>query len=240
MSLKIGNEEIERIGSNCKTKFFKFVGIHLDEHLSWDFQINHVCSKLSSGNFAISRAKHFVPRQVRMSMYNSFFKCYCDFGILAWGGVKPSKIHKIVQLQKKCIRNVAGKGHRTHADPLFSAFRALKFEDMFKYSCATFMHKYVQSRVPSSFHGFLNALPPPNRTNGFHLDLTQNKFLEQFPTFFLPKIWNKLPLNLKNMESHGCFKREMQTLLLSSYPPEYKCSDKKCPDCRPQVIYLAR
>ena len=160
LSLKIGNEEIERIGSNCKTKFFKLVGIHLDEHLSWDFQINHVCSKLSSGNFAISRAKHFVPRHVRMSMYNSFFKCYCDFGILAWGGVKPSKIHKIVQLQKKCIRNVAGKGHRTHADPLFSAFRALKFEDMFKYSCATFMHKCVQSRVPSSFHGFLNALPP--------------------------------------------------------------------------------
>ena len=28
--LKIGNEKIERIGENCKTKYFKFVGIHLD------------------------------------------------------------------------------------------------------------------------------------------------------------------------------------------------------------------
>ena len=32
--LKIGTEVIERIGNNCKTKYFKFVGIHLDEHIS--------------------------------------------------------------------------------------------------------------------------------------------------------------------------------------------------------------
>ena len=32
LNLKIGDEKIERIGSDCKTKYFKFVGHHLDEY----------------------------------------------------------------------------------------------------------------------------------------------------------------------------------------------------------------
>ena len=32
--LTLGNQEIERIGEDCKTKSFKFVGIFLDEYLT--------------------------------------------------------------------------------------------------------------------------------------------------------------------------------------------------------------
>ena len=73
LSLKIGDEEIERIGTDYKTNFFKFVGIHLDEHLTWEHHIKHVFSKLSSCNFAIASAKKFLPRNVHLTMYNSFF-----------------------------------------------------------------------------------------------------------------------------------------------------------------------
>ena len=41
-NLKIGNENIERIGNNCKTKSFKFVGIHLDEYVTWEHSQNLV------------------------------------------------------------------------------------------------------------------------------------------------------------------------------------------------------
>ena len=68
LSLSIGDEKIERIGSECKKKSFKFVGIHLDEFLTWDQHINHVYSKLASGNYAIVRAKNFLPRRVRLTM----------------------------------------------------------------------------------------------------------------------------------------------------------------------------
>ena len=72
--LKIGNEIIERIGENCKTKYFKFVGIHLDEHINWKYQINHVHAKLASANYAISSSKHFLPRKIRLTLYNSLFR----------------------------------------------------------------------------------------------------------------------------------------------------------------------
>ena len=40
LNLEIGNKKIERIGSECKNKSFKFVVHHLDEFLTWNFQIN--------------------------------------------------------------------------------------------------------------------------------------------------------------------------------------------------------
>ena len=64
LKLSIGEEIVERIGSNCKKKFFKFVGHHLDEFLSWDHQINHVQSKLASANYAISNVKNFLPKNI--------------------------------------------------------------------------------------------------------------------------------------------------------------------------------
>ena len=34
LSLSIGGEIIERIGNDCPTKYFKFVGVNIDENLS--------------------------------------------------------------------------------------------------------------------------------------------------------------------------------------------------------------
>ena len=154
LKLFINNEEIERIGNDTKDKCFKFVGIRLDENLSWDHQVSHVHSKLASGCFAISTAKNFLPRNIRLTMYNSFFRSHCEFGILAWGGIKASKLHKITMLQKKCVRNVIGRGHRSHCDPIFSALELLKFGDLFKYNWSKFMHKLKYGKVPPSFHNF--------------------------------------------------------------------------------------
>ena len=100
LNLQIGNEKIERIGDDCKDNFFKFVGIRLDEHLTWSHQINHIHSKLASGNYAISQTKKFLPKKIRITIYNSLFRSHMEFGILAWGGISASKLDKVTKLQK--------------------------------------------------------------------------------------------------------------------------------------------
>ena len=85
----------------------------MDESLNWDFQINHVYSKLASANFAISTSKNFLPKKIRLTLYNSLFKSHLEFGILAWGGVKETQLKKITTLQKNAseILRERGIGH---------------------------------------------------------------------------------------------------------------------------------
>ena len=119
----------------------------------------------------------------------------------------PGKLKKITTLQKKCIRNVAGKGHRSHTGPLCAALNILKFEDLYRYNCLNFMHRYVTNRQPSSFIDFFSPFPNPNRTKGFHEDKLRLVFLSQFPTYQLPKLWNLTCLTNKQIESHKVFKK---------------------------------
>ena len=44
-TLKFGNVILERIGSDCPTKNFKFLGHILDDKLVWDDHISHVIKK---------------------------------------------------------------------------------------------------------------------------------------------------------------------------------------------------
>ena len=92
LNLNIGGEKIDRIGSDCKEKFFKFVGHHLDEYLTWEHQINHVHSKLAGSNYAIACLKNIAPIKIRMTLYNSLFRSHLEFGILSWGCLSSNKL----------------------------------------------------------------------------------------------------------------------------------------------------
>ena len=57
----------------------------------------------------------------------------------------------------------------------------------------------------------------PNRTNGYKTDILKTHFLYQFPTFYLPKIWNELTLNLKLTSSYKTFKKEVYEMSIDKY-----------------------
>ena len=168
--LKIGDEKIERIGNGCKTSFFKFVGILLDEFLDWKSHTAHVSTKISSGNFILNTCKNFLPIHIRKNIYNSLVRSHLEFGILSWGNALPSQLQKIKTLQKKCVRNVAGKDFNSHTDPLFKKLDILKLEDLILYNSLTFMHKLFLGKQPDSFIDFFK------KTNNFDSDTNRNKY----------------------------------------------------------------
>ena len=234
---------VERIGSNCKNKYFKFVGHHLDEFLTWEHQINHVHGKLASGNYAIARTKFILPQNIKLTLYNSLFRSHLEFGILAWGGVPPAKLKGIINLQKKCVRNVSGKKYRSHTDPIFSSLNLLKFPDIFNYNCTLFMHKIILGTQPESFAGMFAPLGtgPSSRTTNFQTLIAKNKFSNQFPSIFLPRIWNSNKLEHKKVHTqgpctkkfiHGKLKKSVYNSMIAEYNPNVHCHDPECPDCR--------
>ena len=99
--LKIGNQTIEQIGTNCEEKYFKFVGHVLDDKLSWDGHIEHIAKKLASANFAINSSKNFLPPQIRKTLYYRLFDSHLNFGNILWGCTKTKNIKRVETLQKK-------------------------------------------------------------------------------------------------------------------------------------------
>ena len=122
--------------------------------------------------------------------------------------------------------------HRSHSDTLFSSLNILKFQDLFNYNCSTFMYNYTSNKLPDSFENIFSPLAVPNRTNSFIIDKTKTKFLEKFPSFFLPKIWNSNSTDIKNSSSLSELKRGLKNNIIASYPPGIRCNSATCPDCK--------
>ncbi len=84
---KIDNVNIERVSE------FNFLGLALDEHLTWKCHINKLSNKISQCMGILNSLKCFLP------IYNSLVLSHLNFGILLWG----FKCDKIVKLPKKVL-----------------------------------------------------------------------------------------------------------------------------------------
>ena len=52
---------------------FNFLGVALDEFLSWYAHINNLCKKLVQTNGILSKLRHYIPQKTCISVYFSLF-----------------------------------------------------------------------------------------------------------------------------------------------------------------------
>ena len=227
-NLQLNGKKIERIGEDCKEKYFKFLGMRIDEFMTWKYHIDHVSSKISVGNSILNRTKNLLPLNVRKTLYCSLIKSQLSYGILFYGNNASGQ--KIELIQKKCIRNISKEGYISHSDPMFAKLRLLKFKDILRLESLIFMYKYTKNLHPNSLIGMFKFLSNANRTNSFEVSKINSKFLESFPSTFLPKKWNSLPLDLKRTPKLISFKNHIKNKIISEYEI-FKCKKRNCYSC---------
>lgn len=226
--IKIDNNFLERIGDDLKTKSFKFVGVHIDENLSWTYHIQKVKAKLSFINQQISKVKNILPTDTLLTLYNCLFKPQIEYCIIAWGGVPNRFLKGIINAQKKCVRNILCKKYLSHTEPLFKKLSILKFEDLFNYNCLLFMHKYVHCNLSTEIFKMANSV----RTKNIVTEKCKLKSLEFLPSYYLPHRWNTCTNDLKNETNSKSFKNLIHSTMEAKYSKSTKnCGNSFCPDC---------
>ena len=63
----------------------KYLGILLDEHLSWTKQVNWVNSKLNQTIRILSKLRHITSLPVLKIVYHSLFGSHLQYGAQLWG-----------------------------------------------------------------------------------------------------------------------------------------------------------
>ena len=102
IQIKINDQPIERIGNNMNNKAFKFLGIHIDENITWKSHINYICTKISPSNYIINKVKNVLPKFCLLTLYQSIIQCHINYGLHLWGS--SSSIERITKLQKNlCV-----------------------------------------------------------------------------------------------------------------------------------------
>ena len=212
----------------------KFLGICLDDTLTWQKHISYLSSKLARSIYIINRVKNVLPHSALLSLYYALFHSHIMYGIQLWGHSAPAK--KIYNMQKKIVRIINNKSYRSHTDPLFKKCQLLKLEDLYTLQVALFMHDYKYDRLPPSFTDIFqkNTFLHGRHANNFPRYRPRTLFTANLPRHNFPKTWNDLNPDLKNISSRNIFKRQLKTQFLNHYNSKVKCKFQNCPDCFPK------
>ena len=107
--------------------YFNFLGIMLNETLSWKSHIDIVSNKISKVIGILYGLKHVFPEYVLFTPHNSLIVSYINYGLLLWG----VDCHKLQSLQKKAIRFMTNSSYIAHTTPLLIKHGLLHVHDMF-------------------------------------------------------------------------------------------------------------
>ena len=80
----------------------KFLGLTIDDTLSWKQHIEQVLNKMCTACYALRNIKHIVPIDTLRVIYFTHIHAIINYGIIFWGS--SSHANKVFILQKKIIR----------------------------------------------------------------------------------------------------------------------------------------
>ena len=78
------NVNNKNIPLECK-KYIKYLGIVIDNNLSWRYHIDYIAVKISKSVGMIAKLRHFVPLHTLLNIYRSLILPYLTYGLIIWG-----------------------------------------------------------------------------------------------------------------------------------------------------------
>ena len=214
ISLLLDNKCITR-----KTRV-KFLGVFLDENLTWKPHINHVCKKISKSIGIIYRARFYLLASTKLSMYYTLIYPYLSYCNTAWSSTYVSNLSCIFLLQKRIVRVLTNSNYRAHTAPLFSKLKILSIYQLNSFHIGKFMYSYHNQLLPPSFRNLFTTnieIHEYNTRNASsyraHACRTN---IKQFTILFQgPKLWNSLPEFVRGAQTINCFRNRILKYLLN-------------------------
>ena len=222
--IKMGNVFLKKV------KSVKYLGVMLDENVTWGEQIKYLSTKLSRSAGIFSKLRYYLSKEMLIRVYHALFNSHLQYGILCWGNINATTWRRIEVLQNKAIRYISRAPRRYRLDNYYLNYRILKARELYDLETAKFMHGHFSENLPRCFRTFFHFEENPVtrysvRLNSERINSECTKYAmpiyrtsrgQRSIRYHGPKIWNKLPVSFHNL-SKIQFKKKYKNLILSKY-----------------------
>ena len=142
LKIKIDGKKI------APSKFVKYLGIYLDNFLSWQQQEQDMRSRLSRATGMLCKIRHYVNFDILKMIYHGIFASILNYGSLIWG--QHSRIvGRLQTIQNKAIRYMTFKSKRTTVLPLFKESGILTLSDYIVLQNCLFAYNCINGTLPT-------------------------------------------------------------------------------------------
>ena len=199
------DEEIKRVYD------IKFLGAFIDDKLSWNSHVNHICSTISK-SIGVLYKLQFLPQNILKMLYYSFVSVHIKYCSIVWGFTTKKNIDRIHKLQKRSIRLITNSSYLAPSKPLFLKMKILPVQEFISLESMIFMFKVSNNVLSEVFHNHFTlncSIHNYNTRNAKNIHTPLNRISKTQSSIFYhgPILWNTLPPTLKSSKTLRQFKR---------------------------------
>lgn len=171
--------------------------------MSWKTHVNSVCTKLNKFSYALYMLRKVSNQDALLNAYHAYVGSTLSYGVLYWGYSTDKEI--AFKAQKKCIRSICGLRQTDSCKQHFISLKILTLPSLFIYLASILVKSNITSYDTLTSSRLKNTLR--NKTS--HTRAYRNS------VFCMSiKIYNKLPIDIKNINSIIVFKRKLKDMLI--------------------------
>ena len=136
ITISINDENIKQVKNTT------FLGIVIDECLTWNDHLDLVAKKVIKSTGVIVKIRHFTTLNALKLIYYALVYPYLIYGNLIWGNTYKKRIQKSINIKKKSVRLMTFKSYLEHSEPIFKELKILDIYKINDYLTSLFMFQY--------------------------------------------------------------------------------------------------
>ena len=207
--LQIKKHKVERV------KSIKFLGVLLDENLSWKDHTKYIENKVTKNIGLLYRAKIFLDKNSLLTHCLFVYSHLFDYTNFSWGSTNRTNLEKLLSQQKHAVRIINNRTRFDHTNELFKSQKILNIYKLNILSVAVFMYQIRNKAAPLTFSGSFEKICHGYPTNFSQFNykikktaLSKSKFRISFRW---PSVWNNFLQNSKKgIQSLPLFKSKLK------------------------------
>ena len=150
--ISIDSNLVSRVPSN------KYLGVLLDEKLTFQIHIDYICKKACAGIGTLRRIKPFVPLCTLVTLYRSLIEPYFDYCSPLWDTCGKQLKDKLPQIQNCAGRVITGSSYDVRSVDVLNNLNWKTLETRRFHTKATLMYKILNDLSAPQ----LSNSPPPS------------------------------------------------------------------------------
>ena len=210
LNIKVNDTTISQVSSQ------KLLGLYIDEHLNWSTHIDHLCKLISSKISLLQQLSNYVPTHAQKLFYQGFILPLLDYGCVTWGSTSSTNINRLSKLQKRAARIILQADFDTPSSTMLQELGWLSVNARIKYNKAVLTYKALNKMTPEYI---TQLLTPMSETHTLNLrsvkngtllvPLSRTKLFHDSFSCSAPRMWNSLPVEIRNSKSLNIFKKNI-------------------------------
>lgn len=191
---------------------FKYLGVVIDSNLNWKDHIQMLKSYMMLVTRKMYLIKPFCSKKVLTTIYYGLAHSKLQYGITSWGGSYTNTFGPLLIAQKHLIRIICNKNRFAESWPLFNELLILPMRHLYVFKVLREFFKQ-SGNIPSRNSQMYNL-----RINNMRLvnvPLAHRAHFALFYTCTAPKLFNKLPLHIRESPRFSSFIKKVKDWLFT-------------------------